>query len=285
MRKFCLIGHPLGHSLSPQIHTRLFELSSEKVDYSLQDIAPEELNAKHDFLNGFDGFNITIPHKMTIIDYCDELSAEAKRYNSVNCVKNGDKKVGYNTDCIGFTKSIDLLGAKLNSDVLLIGCGGVGRMIAIETALEGGRLSIAVLQSDLPLVEKVIEEIHEQNPDAHVRVVIIGENGLTAESLHNEKFDLLINSTPVGMFPKVDACPVDEKVVAGSNAAFDVIYNPQETVFIKYAKKAGIKYSGGLSMLVWQAAVAQEIWNGVKFTNDDIERVIEITQKELEKNG
>ena len=96
---------------------------------------------------------------------------------------------------------------------------------------------------------------------------------------------MVINATPVGMYPKVDACPVEERVVASAGAAFDVIYNPEETVFIKYAKNAGIKYSGGLSMLVWQAAVAQEIWNGVKFTNDDIERVIEITQKELEKNG
>ena len=259
MRKFCLIGHPLGHSLSPQIHTRLFELSGEKVDYSLQDIAPEELNAKHDFLNGFDGFNITIPHKMAIIDYCDELSAEAKRYNSVNCVKNGDKKVGYNTDCIGFTKSIDLLGAKLNSDVLLIGCGGVGRMIAIETALEGGRLSIAVLQSDLPLVEKVIEEIHEQNPDAHVRVVIIGENGLTAESLHNEKFDLLINSTPVGMFPKTDSMPCAEDVLNNVKFVFDVIYNPRETLLTKTAREKGCKTLNGMAMLVLQPVAAHGI--------------------------
>lgn len=274
MRKFCLIGHPLGHSLSPQIHTRLFELSGEKVDYSLQDIAPEELNAKHDFLNGFDGFNITIPHKMAIIDYCDELSAEAKRYNSVNCVKNGDKKVGYNTDCIGFTKSIDLLGAKLNSDVLLIGCGGVGRMIAIETALEGGRLSIAVLQSDLPLVEKVIEEINEQNPDAHVRVVIIGENGLTAESLHNEKFDLLINSTPVGMFPKTDRMPCAEDVLDNVKFVFDVIYNPRETLLTKTAREKGCKTLNGMAMLVLQAVAAHEIWDGASYNKDDIDRLI-----------
>ena len=274
MRKFCLIGHPLGHSLSPQIHTRLFELSGEKVDYSLQDIAPEELNAKHDFLNGFDGFNITIPHKMAIIDYCDELSAEAKRYNSVNCVKNGDKKVGYNTDCIGFTKSIELLGAKLNSDVLLIGCGGVGRMIAIETALEGGRLSIAVLQSDLPLVEKVIEEIHEQNPDAHVRVVIIGENGLTAESLHNEKFDLLINSTPVGMFPKTDRMPCAEDVLDNVKFVFDVIYNPRETLLTKTAHEKGCKTLNGMAMLVLQAVAAHEIWDGASYNKDDIDRLI-----------
>ena len=118
-----MIGHPLGHSLSPQIHTRLFELSGETAKYTLQDIAPEELEAKHGFLNEFDGFNITIPHKVAVTDYCDELSAEAKRYNSVNCIKNGNVKVGYNTDCSGFTNSIDMLGASLKSKVLLIGCG------------------------------------------------------------------------------------------------------------------------------------------------------------------
>ena len=99
------------------------------------------------------------------------------------------------------------------------------------------------------------------------------------------EYDLIINGTPVGMYPNVDACPLSKEVVAGAKAVFDVIYNPQETVLLKYAKEAGIKYSDGLSMLVWQAAVAQEIWNGVKFSNDDIEKVIKIAQKELEKNG
>ncbi len=274
MRKFCLIGHPLGHSLSPQIHSRLFELSGEKVEYTLQDIPPEEIKSKFDYLKEFDGFNITIPHKMAIIDYCGELSAEARRYNSVNCVKNGDKPLGYNTDCVGFTKSIDMLGASLKSKVLLIGCGGVGRMIAIETALEGGELSIAALKSDLPLVEKVIEEIHEQNPDAHVRIVIIGENGLTAESLHNEKFDLLINSTPVGMFPNVDKMPCAADVLDNVKFVFDVIYNPRETLLAKTARKKGCKTLTGMAMLVLQAVAAHEIWDGADYKKEDIDKLI-----------
>lgn len=274
MRKFCLIGHPLGHSLSPQIHSRLFELSGEKVEYTLQDIPPEEIKSKFDYLKEFDGFNITIPHKMAIIDYCGELSAEARRYNSVNCVKNGDKPLGYNTDCVGFTKSIDMLGASLKSKVLLIGCGGVGRMIAIETALKGGELSIAALKSDLPLVEKVIEEIHEQNPDAHVKIVIIGENGLTAESLHNEKFDLLINSTPVGMFPNVDKMPCAADVLDNVKFVFDVIYNPRETLLAKTARKKGCKTLTGMAMLVLQAVAAHEIWDGADYKKEDIDKLI-----------
>ena len=274
MRKFCLIGHPLGHSLSPQIHARLFELSGEKVEYSLQDIAPEELSSKFGFLSEFDGFNITIPHKMGIIDYCDELSDGAKRYNSVNCVKNGDKKIGYNTDCIGFTKSIEMLGASLSSKVLLIGCGGVGRMMAIETALCGGELSIAALKSDLPLVEKVIEEIHEQAPDAHVRIAMISGNAISAEDLHNEKFDLLINSSPVGMFPKTDNMPCTEDVLDNVKYVFDAIYNPRDTLLTKTAAAKGCIVKSGMAMLVLQAVAAHEIWDGASYNNEDIEQLI-----------
>ena len=153
MRKFGILGHPLGHSLSPQIHERLFALDGEKTDYQMYDIPPEELHGKFGFLAELDGFNITIPHKVSIIDFCDRLDEGAQRYRSVNCVRNGAEKVGYNTDVIGFTKSIAALGASLSSNVLLIGCGGVGRMMAIETALSGGDLTIAALKSDKPLAE------------------------------------------------------------------------------------------------------------------------------------
>lgn len=274
MRKFCLIGHPLGHSLSPQIHARLFELSGERVEYTLEDIAPEELAAKYGFLGEFSGFNITIPHKVAVIGYCDELSAEARRYNSVNCVKNGSTKVGYNTDCIGFTKSIELLGASLKSKVLLIGCGGVGRMMAIETAIQGGELSIAALKSDLPLVEKAVEEIHEQNPEAHVRVAMISGNTLCAEDLHGECFDLLINSSPVGMFPKTDRMPCAPDVLDGVKFVFDAIYNPRDTLLTKTAREKGCKAMSGMAMLVLQAVAAHEIWDGAEYKKDDIDKLI-----------
>ncbi|MDE6732828.1 MAG: shikimate dehydrogenase [Oscillospiraceae bacterium] len=274
MRKFCLIGHPLGHSLSPQIHARLFELSGESAEYTLVDIAPEELKSKFETLDKYDGFNITIPHKMAIIDYCGELSEGARRYGSVNCVKNGDVKLGCNTDCIGFTKSIELLGASLASKVLLIGCGGVGRMMAIETAMNGGELSIAALKSDLPLVEKVIEEIHELKPDAHVRVAMISGNAISAEDLNHEEFDLLINASPVGMFPKVDRMPCAADVLDNVKFVFDAIYNPRDTLLIKTAREKGCKAKNGMAMLVLQAVAAHEIWDGASYNKDDIDRLI-----------
>lgn len=275
MRKFCLIGHPLGHSLSPQIHARLFELSGEKVEYTLEDIAPEELESKFGFLSEFDGFNITIPHKVGIIDYCDELSDGAKRYRSVNCVKNGEKKVGYNTDCIGFTKSIELLGASLGSKVLLIGCGGVGRMMAIETAREGGNLTIAALENDLPLAANVIGEIQAMNPSAKVKAVKIPADGLSNAALGGENFDLLVNACPVGMFPKVDRMPCLPEVLDNVKFVFDAIYNPKETLLAKTAREKGCKAMTGMAMLVLQAVAAHEIWDNASYNKEDIDKLIE----------
>ena len=275
MRKFCLIGHPLGHSLSPQIHTRLFELSGEKVEYTLEDIAPEELKNKFGFLSEFDGFNITIPHKIGIIDYCGELSDGAERYKSVNCVKNGEKKVGYNTDCIGFTKSIELLGASLGSKVLLIGCGGVGRMMAIETALEGGDLTIAALENDLPLAANVIGEIQAMKPTAKVKAVKIPADGLSNAALGDEKFDLLVNACPVGMFPKADRMPCLHEVLDNVKYVFDAIYNPKETLLAKTAREKGCKAMTGMAMLVLQAVAAHEIWDGAEYRKEDIDKLIE----------
>lgn len=275
MRKFCLIGHPLGHSLSPQIHTRLFELSGEKVEYTLEDITPEDLKNKFGFLSEFDGFNITIPHKVGIIDYCDGLSEGAERYKSVNCVKNGEKKIGYNTDCIGFTKSIELLGASLGSKVLLIGCGGVGRMMAIETALEGGELTIAALENDLPLAANVIGEIQAMKPTAKVKAVKIPDDGLSNAALGDEKFDLLVNACPVGMFPKTDRMPCLPEVLDNVEFVFDAIYNPKETLLAKTAREKGCKAMTGMAMLVLQAVAAHEIWDGAEYRKEDIDKLIE----------
>ena len=269
MKKFCLIGHPLGHSMSPQIHTRLFKLSGIPAEYSLNDIAPEELSGKYDFLDEFAGINVTIPHKVAIIDYCSSLSEGAKRYQSVNCVK-GDDKTGYNTDVIGFTKSIETLGASLGSRVTVIGCGGVGRMICIEAARQGAELTIAALEKDLALAEKVVEDIRGQKADADVKIEIIKGNMLE----NSEGGDLLINATPAGMFPKVENMPCTESVVGKFSYVFDVIYNPKETLLLKTARNLGKKAMGGMAMLVLQAVAAHEIWYGAKFEKSDIDKLI-----------
>lgn len=275
MRNFGILGHPLGHSLSPQIHSALFALDGETVDYQMYDIPPEELRAKFDFLASLDGFNITIPHKVPIIDFCDRLDEGAQRYRSVNCIKCGAEKVGYNTDVIGFTKSIAALGASLNSRVLLIGCGGVGRMMAIETSLEGGDLTIAALQSDKALAEEVVKEIKALKSDAKVQIAWISGAALDKCDLpEGAQFDLLVNACPVGMFPKVDRMPCTPAVLDGVKFVFDAVYNPKVTLLAKTAREKGAKAMTGMAMLVLQAVAAHEIWDGASYKTEDINRII-----------
>lgn len=275
MRKFGILGHPLGHSLSPQIHAALFALDGETVDYQMYDIPPEELNAKFDFLATLEGFNITIPHKVSIIDFCDRLDEGAKRYRSVNCIKVGAEKIGYNTDVIGFTKSIAALGASLDSRVLLIGCGGVGRMMAIETALEGGDLTIAALKSDAALAEEVVKEIKALKSDAKVQIAWISGAALDKSDLPaGAEYDLLVNACPVGMYPKVDRMPCTPAVLDGVKFVFDAVYNPKVTLLAKTAREKGAKAMTGMAMLVLQAVAAHEIWDGVSYKTEDINKII-----------
>lgn len=268
-----LLGYPLGHTMSPPIHQALFALYERKADYNIFEIPPEALEQQIPALLQLRGFNITIPYKVDIIKHLDRLDEKAKRYGSVNLVKCGKENVGYNTDVIGFTKSVEQLGASLSSRVLLLGCGGVGRMIAIETALEGGELTIAVIPSDLPLAEKAMAEIRALKPDAKVRAVLIDQIP--------DSYDLMINATPVGMYPKVDNAPVGEDVVSRVSYLFDVIYNPNETKLMKLAAKQGVKALGGMAMLVWQAAAAHEIWNGVSFQTADIAAITAEMERRL----
>lgn len=275
MKTYAIIGYPLGHTLSPNIHERLFSLSGREANYVKMEIPPEELETKYDELSALGGFNITIPHKVPIIKYCDRLDEGAARYGSVNCLKNGEEKVGYNTDVLGFTKSIELMGATLSSKVLLIGCGGVGRMMAIETALSGGDLTIAVLKKDDEPTQAVIAEIKKMKPDARVKIVYIGGNVIAPEDFTEAPdFDLIVNASPIGMFPKVDRMPCDERLLSGVKFVFDVVYNPRDTLLVKTAEKHGIKAMSGMAMLVLQAVAAHEIWNGSQFDEADIKQLI-----------
>ncbi len=276
MEKYALLGYPLGHTMSPPIHKRLFELEGKDAEYEVCEIPPEQLSVKAGYLNSLRGYNITIPYKVDIIKYLDGLDDTAKRYNSVNCVvnKNG-KPVGYNTDCSGFLRSLEAGGASLSGKVLQIGCGGVGRMMAIEAALHGAELTIVALPEFISGAEAAAEEARKLAPDAKIKVI-------THDKISGE-FDLLMNASPVGMYPKVDNCPVTEDVIKSCKCVFDVIYNPNTTKLMELARKNGIKAIGGMAMLVWQAAVAHEIWSGARYRDEDIEVIIEDMKKELEK--
>lgn len=274
MKQFGLTGYPLGHSLSPVIHRELFKICGINGEYNLFEISPDALKNEFSKLTGLDGFNVTIPHKIDVIPLLDELDERAALFGAVNTVKPGKKLKGYNTDCYGFLRAIKMADIDLSGNVLLCGSGGVARMFAFEAALAGCSLTIAVRDNDIPSANILAEEIKNKlNKNAKV---------LNLKEV-NESYNLIINGTPVGMHPNINACILPKEIIQKADAVFDAIYNPEETLFVKYAKEAGIKYSNGLSMLVWQAAVAEEIWNDIKFTEKDIQKVIEITKKELKK--
>ena len=266
MNKFALIGHPLGHSMSPLIHEKLFALSGiSDFSYDLIDIDPADLKDRIAELKELKGFNITIPHKTAIIPFTDELSESALRYNSVNCISvDNGKLTGYNTDCDGFLRSAEKL--PLGGKVLLIGCGGVGRMIAVEAALHGAQLTIAVIPQDVKTAQLAMAEILAKCSSASVKICLISEI--------SGNFDLLINATPVGMYPKTEACAVSDEVIENCGSFFDVIYNPTETLLMKKARALGRTAVGGASMLVYQAVKAHEYWYGGCFETKDIDRII-----------
>lgn len=274
MRRYAILGYPLGHTLSPFIHARLFALSGENGEYTKAEIAPENLEAEMSELKTLDGFNVTIPHKETIISALDRLDQSAGRYRAVNAVRRSNGEfVGYNTDAFGFRKAIELLGSRLNGRVLLLGAGGAGRMMAMETVLCGGRLTIAVRDTDAPKTRALLTFLRTRVPEARVKVCKLeGIDG---------SFDLLCNATPVGMYPKVDECPVSESAVSRCGAVFDAVYNPVETVLLQRAKVLGIPARGGMDMLVWQAVRAHEIWYGGRFAQRDVEELIEACNARL----
>ena len=274
-RKFAVIGHPIGHTMSPFIHKRLFELSGMGGDYSVYDIAPEELASKYSELRTLDGYNITIPHKQAIIPLIDKLDNKAQLYGSVNTVKNGEIAEGYTTDPDGFLMALKAAKIPLEKSVVILGCGGVARTFAYEAALAGCNTVIAVRPDDLPVAASLAGELKTKIYKAYVSTSLI--------SRLKGDFDLLINATPLGMYPNVDNMAPTPELLARCANVFDAVYNPLETKLIKMARANGSKTLGGMSMLVWQAVRAHEIWDNVSYKEDDIAQLVEDSAEEVTK--
>lgn len=274
-KNFRVIGYPLTHTMSPFIHSRLFSLSGIDADYRAAEIPPERLAAEYGNLRQLDGFNITIPHKQSIIPFLDRLDQSAARYGAVNTVKLDTAATGCNTDAFGFVKSLKEAGIPLGGKSLLCGCGGVARTMAYEMLLAGGDLSIAVRDADLVWAGTLKNELISSIPGASVSV------GTLKDVSGN--FDLLVNATPVGMYPHTDAMPVSRAQLSGCAAVFDAVYNPRKTLLLQEAELLGLKSVGGMPMLVWQAAEAHRIWYGADFAVSDIEELIDASYREMER--
>lgn len=245
MNKYALIGAKLGHSYSKIIHNYVFNKFNLKANYELietTDLAGFVLYAK----SNLKGFNVTIPYKEKILPYLDEISEEAKILKNVNTVKNIDGKLyGYNTDYAGFLGMLNYYNIDYsNKDCYILGSGG-----AAKTCFNA-------LKDKAKMVKLVSRSKTSEN--------IIGYDDLIDVNI-----DLLINATPVGMYPDINSCPVNDLILNKTKEVVDLIYNPKETKFLK-AKNS--KHDG-LIMLIIQALEADKIWENIEISKELIKEV------------
>ena len=272
MKTFGLIGLPLGHSLSPLIHETLFRRKGVTARYLLKEIPKGTLAEAWPALREWDGFNVTIPYKKEILPFLKELDASAAECGAVNTVCCAEQK-GYNTDIAGFLRSVERF--RMDGNVLLLGSGGVSSMMAAEVLKRKGTLTVAVRRTG-ERTEAFRSALVSRFPNAKIRMSGIGE-------IPAEDYDLLLNGTPVGMFPNAGVSPVEEATVCRCKAVFDAVYNPYETELARLARKHGIPAKTGLTMLVLQAASAQEIWLGTRFSEGELEETERIAKEALLK--
>ena len=274
-RIFAVIGHPIGHTMSPFIHERLFALAHTEGTYTVLDVAPEELPVRIKELDRLAGYNITIPNKQHIIPCLDRLDKKAALYGSVNTVRNGLTREGFTTDPDGFLKALQDNHIPFTGKVVILGCGGVARTFAYEAVLAGCDVTLAVRPEDTAAQRVLVREIADKLNGAAVQTALL-------QDLSGD-IDLLVNATPVGMYPRIDTMPVSDKVLSRCANVFDAVYNPLETALVQCARANGTNAVGGMAMLVWQAAVSHEIWDGSYYSSEDIRQLVEDSANEQRK--
>ena len=245
-----LLGEKLGHSYSPQIHKRLADYS-----YSLYEKAPEELEA---FLTGgeFYGLNVTIPYKKTVLSYCSELSTQAKMLGAVNTIvrRNDGTLIGHNTDYFGFRSMATRAGISYaGKKVLVLGSGGASNTVCA-----------------------VMRELGAQ-------VIVIsrnGENNYANLHMHSD-CAVIVNATPVGMYPQTGISPVDLAFFPKLEYVMDLIYNPAKTKLLLDAEARGIPTQNGLWMLVAQAAESSQWFTNQPINPDKISQIYRELQSQM----
>jgi shikimate dehydrogenase len=270
-----VIGHPIGHSMSPMMHNDAFKQLGLDYYYHAFDVEPTKLSETVDAMKllGIAGFNVTIPHKVTIIEYLDEIDDEAKEIGAVNTVKNDNGRLtGYNTDGRGFFLSLKrLIGEdQLNNNMLIIGAGGAARGILAALARSGfGKVDVA--NRTVAKAEYLLDQVRNNNSNG--KPLSLGQ----AEA-ELKKYDVVINTTSVGMSPNVNDIPLSLDNMKPGTVLSDIIYNPLETNWLKIGRQKHAIVQNGVGMFAGQGAIAFEIWTGMK---PDIKRMEEIVTIKL----
>ena len=264
MKKFLVIGNPIEHSLSPDLHNYWIKKNGINAIYEKQKLNEDQLEQYISKVRDkkIDGINVTVPFKKTIIPYLDELSTEAKSTQSVNTIYQKDNKViGHNTDIFGFKTSIEKTEYDLeNKEVLILGAGGVVPSIIFSLIkMKASKIKIS------NRTEEKAENLKKLFKD--IEVIKWGEIS---------DFDMIINATSLGL-KKEDNLNFDFSSISGDKFFYDVIYNPSETNFLKMGRRLGNKTLNGKLMFIYQAISAFKIWH--ELTPEIDENVIKLLDR------
>lgn len=267
-----LIGKTLGHTASPAIHEKIYQAMGISGTYDVLEMLPDQLagNMKHLAKDGYTGCNVTIPYKRDVMPYLTDISREARVIGAVNTIHfTNEGAFGYNTDYGGFGRSLEQAGIGVaGRDCVVLGTGGAARAI-IQYLADKNAKSITVV-SRLPHSKIEFDDFTKK----------IGASEIDYQSFETSHAgDVLVNCTPVGMFPHIDGCPVSETCIMAFPAVVDLIYNPKDTELLKMARRHGARTLNGMYMLVAQAVGSEEIWMGREISSSVVEQIA----KEMER--
>lgn len=255
--KLGLTGFPLRHSLSPKIHTAALNVCGLEGDYSLFPVAPDNKQGLMDLLarvrnSEIRGLNVTIPHKQNVIEFLDGLTPTAKTIGAVNVIymKEG-KLIGDNTDALGFLSDLKRVSNSVFSfprSALVLGAGGSARAVVYALVNDGWKVTLAARRL-------------EQSQELASRFEGVIAIELNVQTFKHSSFQLIVNTTPLGMIPNIDSSPLPDGVTLFQNTfVYDLVYNPRDTKLVRDARSQGLQATTGLGMLIEQAALAFEIW-------------------------
>ncbi len=275
---FCVIGDPIEHSLSPVMHNAVFEKLDLNCCFTAFRIKPENLGNAIKGMQAMEigGINVTIPHKVSVMDFLDELSEEARIIGAVNTIEMGEKLKGYNTDGLGAFMALKNGGADpKGKHVLLLGSGGAARAIAVTLALKGEISALTILGVVKEELEKLAEDI-SKNTQINAAGELLNDSTL-GDALSNA--DILIHATPVGMHPDIDKTLVTADMMEPDLKVMDIVYTPLETKLMREAKEAGVEcIIGGVEMFINQGAESEKIWLEI---DAPVELMREVVLREL----
>ena len=280
--KVCgIIGDPIEHTVSPQMHNAAFAKMGIDYLYIPFRVRKEGLGKAIEGMRALNirGLNVTIPHKVAVIPFLDELDPLAEKIGAVNTIVNEDGVLkGYNTDATGFLQALLERGTEpRGKNMVILGAGGASRAISFILAEGDAHLVILNRLLELDWAEELAHRL-SQTFNQEVKALKLDEENL---AMVLDRADILVNATSVGMSPNIDETPVPAKLLKPGLVVFDIVYNPIKTRLLREAEAAGAKTINGVDMLVWQGASSVEMWTGLR---EPIELMREEAIKGLQKN-